>query len=470
MASEGEYLKEFLVGVGFKIDENTLQKFNKTLGFTSNTALNVGLAVAAAGAAVAAFTTKMAVGLEDLYWASQRVGSSVTNIKGFDYAIESLGGTAGGARAMLEGLASAMRSNPGVEAMIGSLGVKTRESNGAIRDRVKVLTDLGNVFRNMPFFEAKQYAEILGIYTSDADLLALEKGPSGKIDQLASIYKQLGIDADKTAADSHEFMNNLRLSEGIVGALALKFESELLPSINHAFGALLKYLTDIKSREQTNKDTSSWVHNMLWRKSSKNGHDLFLGIWDPDPHASSSNGSAPANDNAGDGVVKRNNAGNLRSWGNAPQSGGFAKFNSALQGISAAAGNLAAYSRHGWNTVNSIISHWAPPGENDTAAYIKDVASRLHVGANQALNLSDPRVMQDILSAIFRHEQGFNPYSSALIAQGVNSRLSGSIAVSQHNEVHIHGGDTSDQQVAKFERALKEANGTLLRDLKGSAR
>lgn len=52
----------------------------------------------------------------------------------------------------------------------------------------------------------------------------------------------------------------------------------------------------------------------------------------------------------------------------------FKQFITMAYGYRAAFVNLATYRERGWNTIESIITHWAPPSENNTIAYIKHVS------------------------------------------------------------------------------------------------
>ncbi|MTK12707.1 MAG: hypothetical protein F8N39_11660 [Clostridiaceae bacterium] len=122
--------------------------------------------------------------------------------------------------------------------------------------------------------------------------------------------------------------------------------------------------------------------------------------------------------------IRQNNPGNLRSWGDAPINRGYAQFKTAGEGISAMAGNLQAYGRHGWDSIESIISHWAPAGDNNNVpAYIADLVKQTGFSANAKLDLSDPKTLNALIPAIIKHENGGNPYDAGLIAQSISSRL-----------------------------------------------
>ena len=99
-----------------------------------------------------------------------------------------------------------------------------------------------------------------------------------------------------------------------------------------------------------------------------------------------------------------NNPGNVRPIG---ASTGFQNPPTFEKGWEIMDNNLKAYGAKGVNTLEGIINRWAPPGDNnDTSAYIKDVASRLSINPKQPLNLEDPRVRQALGTAIMLHEKG----------------------------------------------------------------
>ena len=58
------------------------------------------------------------------------------------------------------------------------------------------------------------------------------------------------------------------------------------------------------------------------------------------------------------------------------------------------------------NTVRAIIRRWAPREENDTESYIRAVAERMHVGADEPLRLNERATMFALIKAITIHETG----------------------------------------------------------------
>jgi hypothetical protein len=124
---------------------------------------------------------------------------------------------------------------------------------------------------------------------------------------------------------------------------------------------------------------------------------------------------------------RNNNPGNIRksaaAWlGKIPGSdSAFETFSSPEYGIRAMKITLRNYqTMHGLRTVKEIISRWAPSTENNTAAYVRNVAAAMGVTPTQQINLNDQGTMAALVSAIIAHENGRNVYSLAQIAGGLS--------------------------------------------------
>lgn len=61
---------------------------------------------------------------------------------------------------------------------------------------------------------------------------------------------------------------------------------------------------------------------------------------------------------------------------------------------------------YGLDTIRKIITRWAPPKENDTAAYIATVSALSGIPADQPVNIDDPEQMIPIVAAMSQVENG----------------------------------------------------------------
>lgn len=202
-----DVIKEFLVGLGFKVDEKGLKTFTKSIDGATTAVTRLVTTLAGASLTVAAGVSAFASNLENLYFASQRIGSSAQSIKAAEYAARDFGATAGELRGSLEGIARFLRDNPGGEGFLQSLGVETRDINGNIKDTADLLSGLGQRLRNMPWYQARQYASLLGI--DENTLRAIINGDfARKVEQNRKTLANSGL--DQATKDAHAFMEQLR--------------------------------------------------------------------------------------------------------------------------------------------------------------------------------------------------------------------------------------------------------------------
>ncbi|HBS5846547.1 TPA: hypothetical protein MAK68_004794 [Klebsiella pneumoniae] len=212
-----ETLKDFLISLGFKVDEAGARKFDAVVAGTTLKAIELGVKVEAAALSVVAFTAKISSSLDNLYWASQRTGATVEGIKQIGYAVSQVGGSADSARGSLENLARFIRNNPGAEGFLNRLGVQTRDASGNMRDMATIFTGVGQRLSNMPYYRANQYAQMLGL--DENTLMAMRRGIGQFSGEYTAMAKAIGYNADVAAVSSNKFMTSLR-SFGLMAGMA----------------------------------------------------------------------------------------------------------------------------------------------------------------------------------------------------------------------------------------------------------
>lgn len=97
----------------------------------------------------------------------------------------------------------------------------------------------------------------------------------------------------------------------------------------------------------------------------------------------------------------------------------FKQFKSMDYGYRAAFVTLGTYLMRGLNTVEKIISAWAPPTENNTASYISTVERRSGVGRNKVLTANSGSDYRRIVAAMCHCENGV-PADMVALEQGFN--------------------------------------------------
>ena len=168
--------------------------------------------------------------------------------------------------------------------------------------------------------------------------------------------------------------------------------------------------------------------------------------------------------------IRNNNPGNIEFL-NQPgaslesKGGRFASFSTPEQGINAMSKQLDLYytgkSRNVTkpiNTIQDIITTWAPPKnnkgqfENKTAVYIASVAKSMGVSPTAKLNLRDPNTKAALMSAMITQENGGNPYTREQYIAGITGKSgTTSAATNTPANVPLVGIDRKVQQKIRGE-------------------
>jgi hypothetical protein len=220
-----ETIKDFLISLGFDIDEAGGRKFESVVSGVTMSAIKMGAAVEAAALTVVGFTTKIASGLDRLYWQSQRTGATANNIRAIGYAFSQAGGSVEGFNGTLDNLARFLRSTPGAEGFLRNLGIQTRDAAGNLRDTAQLVTLVGDKLAKMPYYRANQYAQILGI--DESTLLAMRRGVKGFTSDYQSMLQATGFDSQKAAEQSNKFMTQMRGLANLFGIMRDKIGGNL---------------------------------------------------------------------------------------------------------------------------------------------------------------------------------------------------------------------------------------------------
>lgn len=111
--------------------------------------------------------------------------------------------------------------------------------------------------------------------------------------------------------------------------------------------------------------------------------------------------------------LRNNNPGNLRissaKWAGKiknPLDTSFESFDTMANGVRAAVRNAHTQWNRGKNSIASLVAVWAPPSENNTAAYVAAVAKAAGIPATKQFEWGANDVTAKVLYTIFIHENG----------------------------------------------------------------
>ncbi|MCK2406850.1 lytic transglycosylase catalytic [Escherichia coli] len=255
-----ETIKDFLVSLGFSVDDAGAKKFGSVLTGTTANVIKMGLAVEGAALSVVAFTAKIASGLDNLYWASQRTGATVQGIQSIGYAVSQVGGSVDAARSSLESLSRFIRNNPGAEGFLNRLGVQTRDASGNMRDMAAIFTGVGQKLSGMPYYRANQYAQMLGI--DENTLMAMRRGVGQFSAQYSEMVKAIGFNADQAALSSNRFMTSLKSLGEMAGMARDKIGSNLADGLAGQIDNLRKKI--IENFPKIEVTITKVIKGILW--------------------------------------------------------------------------------------------------------------------------------------------------------------------------------------------------------------
>lgn len=226
--ADSTVIREFLVALGFKVDEKGLKNFRTGVEDATKSVVRLVATISGAALTVGAGVSAFASKLEKLYFVAQRTGAAETSLKSLSFAAQNFGVSSEQALGSVESLARFLRNVPGSEGLLQQLGIQTRDANGNLRDSVDLLTDLGGALSKMPQYEANAYGGVFGI--DENLLLAMRNGDFAKfVQQYRDMSKSTGL--DKASEDAHQFMVQLRHLSTEFENLGIKVEGVLLHKI-----------------------------------------------------------------------------------------------------------------------------------------------------------------------------------------------------------------------------------------------
>ncbi|PTR06451.1 MULTISPECIES: hypothetical protein [unclassified Novosphingobium] len=459
-------IKEFLVSLGFKVEGQ--DKFDKGLDAATAKAVAMGEAIYDLAKQVAEAMARILPDLDQLYWRSQRLGSSAAGVRAYGYAISQLGGSAQGAMAALEGIAEFAKSSPNAGSwFVGALGVDRRH----LGDAVEMAKDLSATFQKMPYFRAKAYASMLGIDPIQLQAMIKDTGEYEK--QYEAMATRLGVNLEGLSGKSNDAMTRVRelkaelslafdvaeykalewlipkleefsrwVNEIMSGRKLTGISLQLRNLINdigdllHALGdlAATPYMMNFAEKLTAAIDHSvkaisalvrvvTHVLNGEWaaayreainaaQQTTQAGDSFMMGVIGAGSGQYQQGGGASGGwggDAGAPGSAPGAGAGGGINAGNLrnPNGIGFQKFRSTADALVAMGRQLVTYQkRDDLNTIAQILYRYAPPNENNTEGYIQFVSKMTGFARNQALNLSDASQLEKLMYAMIRMEKG----------------------------------------------------------------
>lgn len=477
-APDTEVLRQFLVSLGFRVDEIQQRKFDTTVKKADETALRLGKTLLTVGAAAQAMVVGFANSFEKLYYLSQRTGTSASDIKAAGAAGKQIGLNAEVIESTIANISRTMKSDPGVVALIEGLTGKSTAGRGVD----KVMQDVVRSLGKFPDFVAFDFAQRVGI---DADTyLQLKNNLDEYVaaqEKNVKLQQEMGVNIDKNAEALKRYKQELSDLGTKVELVGLKIAEKLLPSFLQLAMAAGETVSNIsKLIDLLDKgDVGNVGKSPAPKARPKNWFDSvlpeswvsFLTTGDSSVPVEGNTTAAqrrasgrvqtdPGASKPGTRGARNNNPGNIeygpfaRSMGAIGTDGRFAVFPDMQTGTQALAALMGSYQRRGFNTIDKIVGRYAPAHENNTGAYGNFLAGQLGVGRDQTLGSEH---MNKLVGGISLYESRFNP-------------LENGVVINQTNTTTIQGNSDPALAGRAVTDAQQRANSDITRNLKGVVR
>lgn len=438
----GNVLAGFLVRLGFEFDKDGLKKFEGTVNNVGKGMMSLAKRGVAAGVAITAAIAKANSEVNKLYTLSNQTGASVHSIRVLGSAFSAVGGSVDDLQGAISNLAQNIKYG-NFEPYLNSLGVSLRDAQGNARDTSDVLLDLRDVLVSMPQEQARPLAEALGIGGSAFEAM-MKSDFNAELARSNELFGEMNQIIGNSSISSHRLTNEFSRFVDIMktGSLAVGASladllnlDDVLAGINDSLAKgtvdFIKWQRSVIENsngvldwaEQTLKPSADAYRDVMmkkrtaedWQRFSQWIVDTFVPDSQKPKTVANAQEAQAVHDSRllGTRGMRNNNPGNLRSgYGQVgTDSGGYAVFPTREAGYNAAARQLVGYHNAGLDTINAIVSKWAPASENDTQAYIASVVESMNrkgfdVGAFSRLNLRDSGLLKALLDSMINHEVG----------------------------------------------------------------
>lgn len=226
MSSGGEVIKEFLVGLGFDIDEEGLGKFAGAVGAATVKVMALGAATVAAATAVFAGVKDIASEYDELDKLATRFRTTADAVDEFADMAGVLGlskeQSIGSLKALDQAIADTAMGMGRAKMVFEELGITVTDANGKMKPTTEVMDDLALKLKDMERGRAIRVMERLGLDPAlmklfNADLAELRK-------ELAEIDKAAGFDLDEAVAQSKDFTKSWKALTVEFNKVKLVFE------------------------------------------------------------------------------------------------------------------------------------------------------------------------------------------------------------------------------------------------------
>lgn len=244
-----ETIKEFLVGLGFKVDEAGLAKFSEGIASASLRVTALAAATTAAAGVIVAGVQKIAADFDQMDKLATQFRTTADAIDEFADAAGILGikeeTAVEGLKNLDRAIVDTSMDMGRAKAVFADLGITVKDAAGNLKPTTEVMAELAEKFKGMERGKQIRVMERLGLDPSllklfNADMVALRT-------EMEAIDKAAGLDFGQAMAESKAFMEIWRAMQQEIQKWKLLFKTtmesvsvKLMPK----FRAQIRAITD----------------------------------------------------------------------------------------------------------------------------------------------------------------------------------------------------------------------------------
>lgn len=224
-----ETIKEFLVGLGFKVDEAGLAKFSEGIASATLRVTALATAATAAAAGVVAAVQNIASDFDKMDKLATQFRTTADAIDEFTDAAGILGikeeTAVEGLRNLDRAIVDTSMNMGRAKAVFEDLGISVKDAQGNLKPTTEVMAELAEKFKGMERGKQIRVMERLGLDPSmlklfNADMAALRE-------EMEAIDKAAGLDFGQAIAESKAFMEVWRSMQQEIQKWKLLFKTAL---------------------------------------------------------------------------------------------------------------------------------------------------------------------------------------------------------------------------------------------------
>lgn len=285
-----DYIKEFLVKLGYQVDPQSQKKFEESLQKSSKSAEGLAKGLKSVAVALGTASTVAAYRLNALYVNANRIGTSASKLDALGKAISNVGGDANAAAQSVASIAQKLRDIQNFDRVFGRFGVSVKDANGNLRDTVDLLIELINSGKFRELSYAQQSAYMRDAFGIDDLTFRSIRDPEfqREYQKILETNRKLGDSMDKSAESTRRViksLNDLKNQGGavldlLVGNLMDKL-SPALDKVNSGLSQMIDWYSKLSPESQKlAKDIGSAAVAAGMLAASLKAISIFKGIGD----------------------------------------------------------------------------------------------------------------------------------------------------------------------------------------------